>query len=93
MSGIVISAWGCGKNRPGSPDGDLGHSADFPSTQIGKLHYCDGAIRQMTPLSPALHLGADKLFIVGLTSQRPHAMERRASVCTITSPDLWSSAQ
>jgi predicted acylesterase/phospholipase RssA len=35
------------------------------------LHYCDGAIRQMTPLSPALHLGADKLFIVGLTSQRP----------------------
>ncbi|WP_374554046.1 patatin-like phospholipase family protein [Aquitalea pelogenes] len=51
----------------------------FPSTQIGKLHYCDGAIRQMTPLSPALHLGADKLFIVGLTSQRPQAVERRAA--------------
>jgi NTE family protein len=50
----------------------------FPSTQIGNLHYCDGAIRQMTPLSPALHLGADKLFIVGLTSQRPAVLERRA---------------
>jgi predicted acylesterase/phospholipase RssA len=83
---------GVRENRPGSPDGNLGHSADFPSTQIGKLHYCDGAIRQMTPLSPALHLGADKLFIVGLTSQRPHA-ERRAVGGAITGPDFWSSAQ
>lgn len=51
----------------------------FPATQIGQLHYCDGAIRQMTPLSPALHLGADKLFIVGLASQRPAAVERRVT--------------
>lgn len=51
----------------------------FPSTQIGKLHYCDGAIRQMTPLSPALHLGAEKLFIVGLSSQRPQGVERRTT--------------
>lgn len=51
----------------------------FPSTQIGKLHYCDGAIRQMTPLSPALHLGAEKLFIVGLSSQRPTGVERRTT--------------
>jgi len=49
----------------------------FPSIQIGQQYYCDGAIRQMTPLSPALHLGAEKLFIVGLTSQRPDAAERR----------------
>ncbi|MBV8679122.1 MAG: patatin-like phospholipase family protein [Aquitalea sp.] len=51
----------------------------FPAAQIGKLHYCDGAIRQMTPLSPALHLGAEKLFIVGLASQRPDGVERRAA--------------
>ncbi len=49
----------------------------FPSAMVGERHYCDGAVRQMAPLSPALHLGAQKLFIVGLASQRPDGVERR----------------
>ncbi|POZ62707.1 patatin-like phospholipase family protein [Chromobacterium alticapitis] len=49
----------------------------FPSVKIGEKFYCDGAVRQLSPLSPALHLGAEKLFVVGLASQRPDMIERR----------------
>ncbi|UTH74409.1 patatin-like phospholipase family protein [Chromobacterium sp. IIBBL 290-4] len=49
----------------------------FPSVRIGEKFYCDGAVRQLSPLSPALHLGAEKLFVVGLASQRPDTIERR----------------
>lgn len=36
----------------------------FPSTDIDGIHYGDGAMRCLTPLSPALHLGARKLFVI-----------------------------
>jgi NTE family protein len=36
----------------------------FPSQQIDNAHFGDGSLRFLTPLSPALHLGADKLFVV-----------------------------
>lgn len=39
----------------------------FPSVRIGERYYCDGAVRQMSPLSPALHLGATRLFVIGLS--------------------------
>ncbi|AXK40218.1 patatin-like phospholipase family protein [Crenobacter cavernae] len=42
----------------------------FPSVQVDNLYYCDGAIRQMAPMSPALHLGADKVFAINLISHR-----------------------
>lgn len=38
----------------------------FPAVNIGGQHYGDGAMRQIRPISPALHLGADRLFIVGV---------------------------
>jgi NTE family protein len=57
MSGRAISAWACGKIGLDHLMATSAIPLIFPSTQIGKLHYCDGAIRQMTPLSPALHLG------------------------------------
>ncbi|GGY17400.1 patatin-like phospholipase family protein [Paludibacterium paludis] len=50
----------------------------FPAVKLSDGYYCDGAVRQMTPLSPALHLGADRLFVVGLAHQH-HGMERRRS--------------
>jgi NTE family protein len=45
----------------------------FPSARVGKRYFCDGAVRQMAPLSPALHLGAEKLFVVGLASPQQSA--------------------
>lgn len=38
----------------------------FPSVRIGTEHYGDGAMRQLTPLSPAIHLGADRLLVIGV---------------------------
>ncbi len=37
----------------------------FPPTRIGKEYFGDGAIRQMAPTAPALHLGADRILVVG----------------------------
>jgi len=36
----------------------------FPSQEIDNQHFGDGSLRFLTPLSPALHLGADKLFVI-----------------------------
>ncbi len=38
----------------------------FPSVKIGDEHYGDGSMRQSSPISPAIHLGAHKILIVGL---------------------------
>lgn len=41
----------------------------FPATPIycdGQREYCgDGAMRQLAPISPAIHLGADKVLVIG----------------------------
>jgi NTE family protein len=42
----------------------------FPATRIEYEYFGDGAIRQLAPLSPALHLGADRLFIIGVSANR-----------------------
>lgn len=39
----------------------------FPATKIDNSYYGDGAVRQLKPLSPALHLGAEQLFIIGVS--------------------------
>ena len=49
----------------------------FPAATINGRFYCDGAIRQMAPLSSALHLGAEKLFVVNLNTERKPQPERR----------------
>ena len=54
----------------------------FPSNQIEHEYYGDGALRQLTPLSPALHLGADQLFIVGVSGNRDPNVENRQTVAT-----------
>jgi NTE family protein len=38
----------------------------FPSVRIGPDFYGDGAMRQLAPLSPAVHLGADRILVVGV---------------------------
>lgn len=44
----------------------------FPAVEIDGEIYCDGALKLNTPISPALRLGAEKLFIIGLkTKDKP----------------------
>jgi NTE family protein len=38
----------------------------FRSVRIGEQYFCDGSLRQNTPLTPALRLGAQRLLIVSL---------------------------
>ena len=38
----------------------------FPAVRIGRAYYADGGLRLNTPLAPALRLGADRVFVVGL---------------------------
>jgi NTE family protein len=42
----------------------------FPPMPLGQEFYGDGAMRQMSPLSPAVHLGADRLLILGVRTRR-----------------------
>ena len=38
----------------------------FPTVQIDGIAYTDGGLRLNTPMSPAIQLGADSLFVIGL---------------------------
>jgi NTE family protein len=49
----------------------------FPTVRIGREYFGDGAMRQLAPISPALHLGADKVFIIGVSGNRAGFLKRR----------------
>jgi NTE family protein len=42
----------------------------FPPVKIEDSFYSDGCVRQTTPLSPAIHLGADKIIAIGIRSDK-----------------------
>ncbi len=42
----------------------------FPPMRLGDEHFGDGAMRQLHPLSPAIHLGADRLLIIGVRARQ-----------------------
>jgi len=42
----------------------------FPMIRINRRYYGDGGMRQNTPMSPAIHLGADRLLVISLRSER-----------------------
>lgn len=39
----------------------------FPAVQIQGGYFGDGAVRQLKPISPALHMGAEQLLIIGVS--------------------------
>lgn len=43
----------------------------FPPVLVGDSYYGDGMIRLNAPLSSAIHLGAEKLLIIGIRGPRP----------------------
>ncbi len=50
----------------------------FPAVHLSREYFGDGAMRQMSPISPALHLGADRVLVIGVSSNRhPGTWEKR----------------
>ncbi|WP_460528945.1 patatin-like phospholipase family protein [Chitinimonas naiadis] len=48
----------------------------FPAVQINREWFGDGSVRQVAPISPALHLGADKVLVIGVSPTREAPTER-----------------
>jgi NTE family protein len=44
----------------------------FPPVSIDGEYFGDGAMRQATPLSPAIHLGADRILVIGVRDETGH---------------------
>ncbi|WP_444930575.1 patatin-like phospholipase family protein [Microbulbifer sp. SSSA002] len=63
--------------------------AIFPAVQLNGAYFCDGAIRLMAPISPALHLGAKRVFVVGVSDNRsPAHWGSRNSHTQVSSPSM-----
>ncbi|MEM7083541.1 MAG: patatin-like phospholipase family protein [Pseudomonadota bacterium] len=42
----------------------------FPPVKIGEEYFGDGALREAAPLSPAIHLGANRLLVIGTRDEQ-----------------------
>ncbi|WP_191600222.1 patatin-like phospholipase family protein [Marinomonas algicola] len=51
----------------------------FPAQKIDSYYYGDGAMRQRSPINPAIQLGANKIMIIGVSGNR--------------NPKLWSDTE
>jgi NTE family protein len=52
----------------------------FPAVKLHREYFGDGSIRQIAPISPALHLGADRVLVVGTGRQQSDASRVRSSL-------------
>jgi NTE family protein len=57
----------------------------FPAARVDGDYYGDGAMRQLAPISPAIHLGANRILVVG-TRAESAASPADGSVDTPPSP-------
>jgi NTE family protein len=54
----------------------------FPPVRMHGEYFGDGAMRQVAPLGPAIHLGADRLFVVGVRHNRQRVVPGAESTPT-----------
>lgn len=52
----------------------------FPAVKLHREYFGDGSMRQIAPVSPALHLGADRVLIVGTGRQGREQARARSNV-------------
>jgi NTE family protein len=43
----------------------------FPAVRIGNEYFGDGGMRLKAPLSPAIHLGANRILVIGTRDEKP----------------------
>jgi NTE family protein len=52
----------------------------FPAVKVHREYFGDGSVRQIAPISPALHLGADRVLVVGTGRQSPDQARARSNI-------------
>lgn len=57
----------------------------FPAVKINREYFGDGAIRQLAPLSPAIHMGAERILAIGVSGSRTRRPSKGEQ---ITQPSL-----
>ena len=60
----------------------------FPSVRLSQEYFGDGAMRQVAPISPALHLGANRVLVVGVSSNRNPASWAKRKMSPKHSPSM-----
>jgi NTE family protein len=43
----------------------------FPAERVGNEYFGDGGMRMLAPLSPAIHLGAERLLVISTRDEKP----------------------
>jgi len=68
-----LQPWTCARRRgvratlePNHLVGSMAIPFMFPPERIGDEYFGDGAIQQISPISPAIHLGAEKVLVIGV---------------------------
>jgi NTE family protein len=51
----------------------------FPPVKIHREYFGDGVTRNMAPMSPAVHLGADRILVVGVSANKVNRHLRKES--------------
>jgi NTE family protein len=52
----------------------------FPAVKVHREYFGDGSMRQIAPVSPALHLGADRVLVVGTGRETEDPARERSTV-------------
>lgn len=63
----------------------------FPAVRLEDAWYGDGGLRMLDPLAPAVHLGADRLFVISTRYERSREEAHRAGQ-TAAYPSLFQMA-
>ncbi len=46
----------------------------FPATRLGREYFGDGSLRQAAPLSPVVHLGAERALVIGVRNEQANKL-------------------
>ena len=52
----------------------------FPAVKVHREYFGDGSVRQIAPISPALHLGADRVLVIGSGRQNVEPPRVRSEI-------------
>jgi NTE family protein len=58
----------------------------FPPMPLGPEYFGDGAMRQLNPMSPAIHLGAERLLIIGVRAREDAGVAASRAAPTMPTP-------